>query len=118
MLDSRAATGMLEVLAISTVRCMSGLPVCGSSNSGNSTSTSVISFPRSPQPTYTTMSALPNFAIDCCVTVLPDPNGPGIAAVPPMVSGKSTSRIRIPVRNGVTGSSFCCTGRGCRTAQG
>ena len=48
---SRAATGMLEVLAISTVRSMSGRPDFGSVSSGNSSSTSVISLPRSPQPT-------------------------------------------------------------------
>ena len=48
---SRAATGMLEVLAISTVRSMSGRPDLGSVSSGNSSRTSVISLPRSPQPT-------------------------------------------------------------------
>ena len=48
---SRAATGMLEVLAISVVRSISGRPDLGSVSSGNSISTSVISLPRSPQPT-------------------------------------------------------------------
>ena len=47
---SRAATGMSEVLAMSTVRFMSGRPVRGSFSSGNSIKTSVISLPRSPQP--------------------------------------------------------------------
>ena len=51
MLASRAATGMFEVLAMITVRSASGRPVRGSSSCGNSSSTSAISLPRSPQPT-------------------------------------------------------------------
>ena len=47
---SLAATGMSEVLAISTVRFIIDSPVLGSFSSGNSIKTSVISFPRSPQP--------------------------------------------------------------------
>ena len=47
---SRAATGMSEVLAMSTVRFIKDSPVRGSTSSGNSRSTSVISLPRSPQP--------------------------------------------------------------------
>src|SRR5690625_5846826 len=65
-----------------------------------------------------TMSALPYFATDCWVTVLPEPNGPGIAAVPPIVRGNSTSRMRMPVRNAVAGSSLRATGRGCFTGHG
>ena len=60
---------------------------------------------------------LAGVATDCCVTVLPDPNGPGIAAAPPMTRGNSTSRMRIPVRNGRLGSSLRATGRGARTGQ-
>ena len=48
---SRAATGMSDVLAMSTVRFISDSPVRGSFSSGNSMSTSVISLPRSPHPT-------------------------------------------------------------------
>ena len=48
---SRAATGMFDVFTTRTVRSMSGPPVRGSMSSGNSVSTSVISFPRSPHPT-------------------------------------------------------------------
>jgi len=48
---SRAATGMLDVFTTSTVRPMSGPPVRGSTSFGNSSSTSAISFPRSPHPT-------------------------------------------------------------------
>ena len=47
---SRAATGMLEVFAMSTVRSIRGFPDFGSSRLGNSVRTSVISLPRSPQP--------------------------------------------------------------------
>ena len=50
MLASRAETGMLEVLAMSTVRSIRLRPVRGSISLGNSVSTSVISLPRSPQP--------------------------------------------------------------------
>jgi hypothetical protein len=51
MLASRAATGMLEVLAMITVRSMSRRPLRGSSSFGSSSSTSAIPLPRSPQPT-------------------------------------------------------------------
>ena len=44
------ATGILDVLAISTVRSIRGRPERGSTRCGNSCSTSVISLPRSPQP--------------------------------------------------------------------
>ena len=49
-LPSMVATGMLEVLAIRVVLSISGLPLFGSTSSENSSSTCVISFPRSPQP--------------------------------------------------------------------
>ncbi len=54
---SLAATGILEVLAISTVLSIRGLPERGSFSSGKSINTSVISLPLSPQPTYIMMSA-------------------------------------------------------------
>ena len=47
---SRAATGMFEVFATRMVRSMSGRPERGSLSSRNSSSTWVISLPRSPQP--------------------------------------------------------------------
>ena len=65
MLASRAATGISEVFAISTVRFIRERPVRGSFSSGNSIRTSVISLPRSPQPTYTIMSASAHFASWC-----------------------------------------------------
>jgi len=50
---SRAATGMLEVLATRVVRFMmvSSTPFTIMVSSGKSFSTSAISLPRSPQPT-------------------------------------------------------------------
>ena len=80
-------------------------------------STSVISFPRSPQPTYTMMSAFDHLERVCCTTVFPLPNGPGTAAVPPIATGKRTSRIRWPVTNSSVGSSLRFAGRGMRTGQ-
>ena len=62
---SRAATGMFDVLAIMTVRFISGFPVLGSIRWGNSSNTSVISLPRSPHPMYTTSWASEYFARDC-----------------------------------------------------
>ena len=114
---SRAATGMSEVLAISTVRSISGRPVLGSVSAGNSLSTSVISLPRSPQPMYTTTSASAHLASWCWVTVLPLPNGPGIAATPPFASGNRQSITRCPVMSGRSGASFLPTGRALRTGQ-
>ena len=103
---SLAATGMLEVLAISTVRFMSGSPDFGSTSSGNSINTSVISFPRSPQPMYTTMSASAHLASWCCTTVLPLPKGPGMHATPPFATGKNMSITLWPVVMAWTGGSF------------
>jgi hypothetical protein len=48
MLASRAATGMLLVLATRIVRPISDEPVRGSVSRGNSSRTSVSSLPRSP----------------------------------------------------------------------
>jgi len=108
---------MLLVFAMSTVRSMSGFPDFGSSSSGNSVSTSVISLPRSPHPMYTTISASDHLASCCCVTVFPLPKGPGIAAVPPFAMGNRPSRIRWPVMSGIVGFIFSVTGRGTRTGH-
>ena len=70
-----------------TVRCISGFLEYGSSSDGNSSSTWVISLPRSPHPMYTTTLASLHLASWCCVTVLPVPNPPGIAATPPLEMG-------------------------------
>ena len=46
-----------------------------------------------------TIAELPLFRSDhlaraCCITVLPEPKGPGIAAVPPLAMGNRVSMIR------------------------
>src|SRR5574338_997045 len=117
MLASLAATGMLLVFATSTVLSMSGLPVLGSLRCGNSTRTSVISFPRSPHPMYTTTCESAHFAIWCNVTVLPVPNAPGIDPVPPFAIGKNVSITRWPVNNGIVGSYLLLYGLGFLTGQ-
>ena len=97
-----------------TVRSISGRPLRGSSSRGSSSSTSAISLPRSPQPTYTMMSASLHLASDCCSTVLPVPKLPGIAARPPRAIGNSVSRMRCPVIIGLRRSGKrCWLGRGC-----
>ncbi len=106
MLASLAATGMLEVFAISTVLSIRGLLFLGSSSSGNVVRTSVISFPLSPHPTYTTTSASDHFARLCWVTVLPLPKGPGMHAEPPLAMGKKASMTLCPVIRGFSGWSF------------
>jgi len=85
---------MFDVLATRMVRFMSGSPERGSVSSGNSMSTSVISFPRSPQPMNTTISASAHFASWCWMTVFPAPKGPGTHAVPPFPIGKNASMTR------------------------
>ena len=92
---------------MSTVRFIRLLPVRGSVSSGNSRSTSVISLPRSPQPTYTTMSTSDHLASWCWTTVLPEPKGPGTAAVPPLAMGNMVSMIRWPDWRGATGLYLC-----------
>jgi len=79
--------------------------------------TSVISFPRSPHPMYTTIFASHHFASWCSETVFPVPNPPGIAAVPPFAIGNRKSKTRCPVTRGIDGSSFSLTGRGRRTGH-
>ena len=89
-----------------TIEFMSGSPDRGSVSSGNSMSTSVISFPRSPQPMKMTISASAHFASWCWMTVFPAPNGPGTHAVPPLPIGKNASITRCPVTSGSSGVSL------------
>ena len=84
---------------------------------GNFSNTSVISFPRSPQPIYTTIFASENFARLCCVTVLPAPKGPGIAATPPFATGYKASKILCPVMSGSSGVNFSLTFLGILTGH-
>ena len=109
---SLAATGIFEVFAISTVRSVRGLSVRGSIRPENSSSTCVISFPRSPQPMYMIISASHHFASWCCVMVFPVPKPPGIAAVPPFAMGSMVSIIRCPVIRGRLLGSLSAKGRG------
>ena len=102
---------MSDVFAIRTVRFINDSPVLGSFNSGNSIKTSVISFPRSPQPIYTTISASAHFASWCCTTVFPLPKGPGTAATPPFEIGNNVSITLCPVSKGASGTNFSLYGR-------
>ena len=108
---------MFDVFAIKIVRSIKLRPVAGSINSGNSFRTAVISFPRSPQPIYTIISASHHLAIACWVMVFPVPNPPGMATVPPFASGKSVSIIRCPVIKGISSGSRFLVGRGLRIGQ-
>lgn len=65
------------------------------------TSTSVISFPRSPHQHKQLLLHLPIY-VGVVLLVLPEPNGPGIAAVPPLVTAKKVSIILCPVIKGFT----------------
>ena len=91
-------------MAISTVLSIKGLPVLGSVSFGKSSKTCVISFPLSPQPIYTIISASHHFANWCCNIVFPVPNPPGIVAVPPLLIGKIESITLCPVNKGI----FAC----------
>ena len=51
----------------------------------------------------------------CEMTVLPQPNAPGTAQVPPSTEGKRASITRWPVSSGASPASFSETGRGVRT---
>src|SRR3989304_5177359 len=53
----------------------------------------------------------------CCMTVLPAPKGPGMAAVAPRAAGKRTSMRRCPVTSGSRGSKRWTSGREKRTGQ-
>ena len=65
-------------------------------SSGKSVSTSAISLPRSPHPTYTMADVLEYLDSACEMHVLPQPKAPGMAHVPPSTEGKSTSITRWP----------------------
>ena len=108
---------MLEVFAIKTVRSMRDLPDFESTRFGKSSSTSVISFPRSPQPIYTMISASLHLASWCCVMVFPVPKPPGMAAVPPFAMGKNVSMTRCPVIKGTSIRRRFAKGLGLRTGQ-
>jgi len=116
---SRAATGMLDVLATRQVRSIAlyDTPSMIVSNSGKSFNTSAISFPRSPHPTYTMMSELDYLESDCEMTVLPQPNAPGTALVPPNTEGKIPSMTRCPVKRGVLAAKDSVTGLDSRTGH-
>jgi hypothetical protein len=49
------------------------------------------------------------------MTVLPHPNAPGMAHVPPSTLGNMTSKTLCPVNRGWFAMSFSATGRGVRT---
>ncbi len=63
------------------------------------------------------MSTSDHFASWCCTTVLPEPKGPGTAAVPPLAMGKSVSMMRWPEFMGRAGTNFLVYGRWIRTGQ-
>ena len=91
---SLAATGIFEVLATKQVLCIidSSFPFLIVFNSGKSDNTSAISFPLSPQPTYTTTSVFEYLDKAYEIQVLPHPKAPGIAQVPPNTDGKRESK--------------------------
>lgn len=90
---SLAATGMLDVLATKHVLYIifSSRPLCVIDSYGNSFKTSAISLPLSPQPTYIMTYELEYFDSACEMTVLPQPNAPGMEQVPPNIDGNSAS---------------------------
>ena len=63
------------------------------------------------------MSASDHLANWCWVIVLPVPNPPGIAQVPPFARGKNISITRWPVINGLNIVFLSFTGRGVLTGQ-
>ncbi|MBA7640120.1 hypothetical protein ES703_47785 [subsurface metagenome] len=91
------------MLAIRTICSNKGLPVLGSIVSVNCFRKFAISLPGSPHPIYRTTSALQNLAICCEIIVLPVPNPPGTAKVPPFATGNNRSTIRKPVSKGSLG---------------
>jgi len=103
---SRAATGILEVLATIMVLSVSLRPVWGSSSLGNSVKISTTSLALSPQAAITTMSASACLEIACCSTVFPVPKGPGMKPVPPSTIGLAMSMIRTPVSSSRKGLGF------------
>src|SRR4030043_541380 len=105
-LDSLAATGIELVLQIITVRSLNGLFVRGSLRWGKVFSVSTTSPARSPQAATITISIWACLLVNCCRTVLPEPNGPGIQYVPPRQTGKREYMSRIFVTRGCAGLSF------------
>ena len=63
------------------------------------------------------MSTSDHLASWCCTTVLPEPKGPGTAAVPPLAMGNSVSMMRWPLFIGRAGVYFWLYGLGIRTGQ-
>mmetsp|Transcript_10633 Transcript_10633/g.21141 ORF Transcript_10633/g.21141 Transcript_10633/m.21141 type:complete len:215 (-) Transcript_10633:196-840(-) len=62
-------------------------------------------------------SLLENFDKDWEMTVLPHPNAPGTAHVPPSTEGNSASTTRSPVVSATLPGSFSAVGLGMRTGQ-
>ncbi len=117
MLASLAETGMLLTLATMTVRSMSLRPLLGSSSSGKWATTSAISFPRSPQPMSMMISASDHLLICWRATVFPVPKPPGMAAAPPLATGKKVSMTLWPVIRGCSRGSLSFIGRPNLTGQ-
>src|SRR3989338_2493110 len=105
-LDSLAATGIELVLQIITVRSLRGLLVRGSIRWGKVFRVSTTSPARSPQAAIITTSTSAWRLVNCCKTVFPAPNGPGMQYVPPRATGKRESIRRILVTSGVVGFNF------------
>ena len=63
------------------------------------------------------MSASDHLASWCCTTVLPAPKGPGMAAQPPLPTGKSVSMTLWPVTSGRSMGRRSVKGLGSRTGQ-
>lgn len=111
---SLAATGMFDVLATRVVLIMTGTsrPFTDIFNLGKSSSTSAISLPRSPHPTYTITSEFEYFERLWDMTVLPQPKAPGTQHVPPLTDGNIASSTRCPVISGYSAANRSSTGRG------
>ena len=63
------------------------------------------------------MSASDHLASWCCTTVLPAPKGPGMAAQPPLPTGKSVSMTLWPVTRGLSMGRLSAKGLGSRTGH-
>lgn len=107
------------MLATKVVLCITGtsLSFIRIVNSGKSDNTSAISFPLSPQPTYTIISEFECFDNACDITVFPQPNAPGTAQVPPRTDGNNASNTRCPVNNGSVADILSATGLGFLTGH-
>lgn len=93
------------------------LPLTGMVSSGKSLNTSAISFPLSPQPTYTITSEFEYLDRAYEIHVFPHPKAPGIAHVPPNTDGKSASSTLYPVKSGVSPAKCDKTGLDCLTGH-